>query len=250
MKLVKLMLSIGLIIILAFINSAYAENENIKNEELFLKAFKESGAEFYELNLNFNGKISVSKNNEYKIEKMLEQIVEELEIIDSDLNNKIENNNFQKVIKGLDKDQNLITVIINSYVDEERNTEEINLIIDIINNKNYLEKEEITRKVLNLYNNYNIEAEISYCIIGTFKAELSKDQIFKKIIKTLAIIDGKKVEGLIDEDIISISAFSPNIDRFIYTGNKKMNFNIAMSYNEYKGKTYIIMGCPIITIVY
>lgn len=29
-----------------------------------------------------------------------------------------------------------------------------------------------------------------------------------------------------------------------------MNLNIAMSYNEYEGKTYILMGYPIIAIGY
>jgi len=87
-------------------------------------------------------------------------------------------------------------------------------------------------------------------MIGTFEGKLESSNKVKKITKTLQVINGNKIEGIMDESIISISAYSPNIDRFIYTGNNKMNLNIAMRYNEYEGKTYYWIGSPIITIEY
>lgn len=261
MKIVKGILSIGLIIILAFINSAYAEKTNLKDEDLFIKAFEETGADFFRLNLNFNGTIYELYKDEVLLKSMAEHITKELGLRELEINPNSENEEYmnvntetfsssQLVVHGKDENDNLITVVLYSYFDKGKSSGETSVVIDITRNTDYIKTKEIISKIDNLYKLYNIKTEITYCIIGTFEAELNRDNMIKKATKAIVAANGEKIEGLVEDDIVSISAYSPNIDRFIYTGNKKMNLNIALSYNEYEGKTYIIMGYPIIAIGY
>lgn len=261
MKIVKSILSIGLIIILAFINSAYADKANLKDEDLFIKAFEETGAAFLRLNLNFNGTIDEIYKDEEQLKNMAEHISKELGLLEIEINPSIEDeeyvniqtetfNSSQIVMYGKDENNSRITVILYSYFDKEKNSGQTSIVIDITQDKDYVEIREKIRKIDNLYKGYNIKTEITYCIIGTFDAKLNKGDMTKKITKVLSVAKGKKIEGLIEDDIVSISAYSSDIVRFIYTGNKKMNLNIALSYNEYEGKTYITMGHPIIAIGY
>lgn len=261
MKTVKGIVSIGLIIILAFINSAYAEKTNLKDEELFIKAFEETGADFFRLNLNFNGTIYELYKDEKQLKIMMEHISKELGLKELEIDTNNENEEYmnvhtetfsssQLVAYGKDENDNLITVVLYSYFDKEKSNGETSIVMDITRDTDYIKTKEIISKIDNLYKSYNIKTEITYCIIGTFRAELNRDNMLKKATKVLSVANGEKIEGLVEDDIVSISAYSPNIDRFIYTGNKKMNLNIALSNNEYEGKTYIIMGYPIIAIGY
>lgn len=260
MKIIKGIISIGLIIILTLINSAYAEKENINNEQLFIKAFEETGANFSSLNLNFSGIINEVYKDEHQLKKIMAHIIEEIGLVELEVNPNTEEEYMNShtetfdsshlFIHGKDENRAQVTLILYSYFDKEKNTGETSLVVDITVDRNYDEIGEIRKKIDDLYKSYNAKTEFTYCIIGAFDAELNKSEMIKKITKTLTVAEGKKVEGLLEDDIVSISAYSPNLDRIIYTGNKKMNLNIAMSYNEYEGKTYITMGYPIITIGY
>lgn len=261
MKIIKSITLIGLIIILAFINFAYAEKENLKDEDLFIKVFEETEANFSSLNLNFNGTINELYKDEKQLKEMMRHISKELGLKEHQdsfyiceeeyMNSQTEAfDSSQVVMHGNDKDNNEIIVILYSYLDKESNTGETSIVIDVTIKGDYNKIKAIKKRIEDLYKVYNVKTEFTYCIIGTFKAELNKEDMIKKVTKALSASKAKKVEGLIENDIISISAYSPNLDRFIYTGNKKMNLNIALSYNEYEGKTYIFMGYPIIAIGY
>lgn len=258
MKKIKNIISIGLIILLTFINWSYADKEGLKNEDLFIKAFEETGADFFQLNLNFSGTMFEDYKDREELSLIMDYIIKELDLIGLEEKEEAEYEDInteafsscQIVTYGKDKDQGLFTIILYSYLDKEANTGETSIVIDITQEKDYNKLGETTRKIENLYKTYNIKSENTYCIIGTFEAELDMRNVLKKITKALSITNSSKIEGLIENEIISISAYSPDIDRFIYTGNKKMNLNIAMSYNEYEGKTYILMGYPIIAIGY
>lgn len=260
MKFIKSIISIGLIIILTLINSAYAEKESLKGEQLFIKAFEETGANFSSLNLNFSGIINELYKDEHQLKNMMTHIIKELGLIELEMSSNGEEEYMNShtetfdsshlFIYGKDEDNDKVTVILYSYFDKEKNTGETSLVVDITIDRNYDEIGEIRKKIDDLYKSYKAKTEFTYCIIGTFDAELNKGNMIKKITKALSVAKGKKVEGLLEDDIVSISAYSPNLDRIIFTGNKKMNLNIALSYNEYEGKTYITMGYPIITIGY
>jgi len=253
---------IGLIALLSFLNFVWAENPILTNEEAVINAFNNSGAKFTEMNMNFKGKISDEYFHLEKLVDLGQKITKELGLaIDiKDLKNYNNKNDNFKVIElnasrqitiyGKSQDENIVTIILSTSIDTYTGAGETDLFIDLVGNNSYKDLEEDILRIKNIFSDYKIKAEITSCIIGTFEGKLESSNKVKKITKTLQVINGNKIEGIMDESIISISAYSPNIDRFIYTGNNKMNLNIAMRYNEYEGKTYYWIGSPIITIEY
>jgi len=254
MKSFKSIFSIVLIIFMAIINYVSADNMNLKNEELIVQAFKNSNADFEQLNLNFKKKILEYYINDAKMKEIGYDIIRELNILDATYETNVEKNDLGKTnhvtIHGRNSTNDLVTIILYSFYDENNMKGETNLVIDYICEKNCKQFKEILSKTSEIFMKYDKKAEITSCIIGTFKGELDSSDRIKKITEILQIVNGNKVEGLFGDELISISAYSPNIDTFIYTGNKKMNLNIALSYNEYEEKTFIWIGIPIIAIGY
>ncbi len=158
-------------------------------------------------------------------------------------------NQRQLIINGKNGTSDVITVIILTYKDDYNNLEETDLVIDLISNKTD-GIESVKMDLEHIYDELNSDIEVTTCIVGTYEGKLSDKEKYDKISKFLNSIGGNKIEGMLNESLISVSAYSPNIDRFIYTGNKKMNLNIAMRYNEYEDKTYLWIGTPIITTGY
>lgn len=60
----------------------------------------------------------------------------------------------------------------------------------------------------------------------------------------------KKVEGMEDENIISVSAYSSKLKEYIKLGSEKINLNVAIRYSSFDDKTYIWVATPIIAIEY
>lgn len=254
MKALKNIISIALIILLSILNYVSADEMSLKNEDLIVQAFKRTEADFYQLDLNFNGKIYEEYIGIDEIEKLGCDIIKELNITEIKKEIDSVHNDFgetsQMTIYGKDSTEALITIILYSFYDKYNDKGETNLVVDFVHDHSYKQFREISSKINGLYDNHNIKAEITCCIIGTFEGKLYSDVRIKKITEVLQIVNGSKIEGLFDDSLISVSAYSPDIDTFIFTGNKKMNLNIAMSYNEYEGKTYIWIGSPIIAIGY
>lgn len=265
----KTVLFIAIIILLSIINYAWADITNPTDENAIVDSFKATGANFLEMNMNFNGKISDRYLSKEQLSAIGLDIVKKLKIqgnlVDNNQLIQLNNNTDEKlysfnlsegtnynqlVICGQDDADRAITVIVVSYDDAYQNIKETDLYIDVVEYQKYENLQEIKKKIEDIYQKYNKKSEISTCITGTFKGKLSSSEIYQKTTLALQSVNGYKVEGLVEDNLTSISAFTPNITQFLYTGNKKINFNIAMRYNEYEDNTYIWIGTPIITTGY
>lgn len=91
---------------------------------------------------------------------------------------------------------------------------------------------------------------ISSCIVGTYNGKLAVEDMKQKIAEAMNIVNAKQVEGIANEEVNSISAFSGNINNFVLSNNKKVNMQIAMRYSSYDDKTYIWIGSPLIHVEY
>ncbi len=269
MKIFNNIILIAIIILLSVVNYSWANGGVPKNEDVLLEAFNVTKAELLQVNINFNGKIVDKFIEMEELEDIGEFIVEKLDIVTEretykgylSINEEIQVstynmqksegvNNRQILIWGKDEKGRIITIILLADRDPFAKNEETNIFIDVIQNENMLEINDIKEKAKEIFRRFNSKVEISTCIIGTFEGKLSSKDITVKLNKAIAKIQGNKIEGLFEPSIISVSVYTPNIDRYIYTGNKKMNLNISMRYNEFEKKTYIWMGIPIITIGY
>lgn len=245
---IKKALLYGMIIFLSFMNFTEAKDK-MCTSDILMNCLCTMEGEFLEGDINFGGDILDKFIAEEELIKILYDIKEDIEV-EGENSIIVEDNFIQTIFSGLDKGNRPVTISLTSYRNEETDEEKTSLFIDIILLKKDEDYYKIEENLQNIFKNFDTEAEISTCIVGTFKGELSKKEIKEKIAKCIASIEGLEKEIFEDGNIISTYSYIPSIHKNIYSGNKKMNLNIAMRYNEYEGKTYVWIGSPIITLGY
>ena len=86
---------------------------------------------------------------------------------------------------------------------------------------------------------------------GHYKHE-NNNSLQNKVNAILNTLEAEKVEGLEEDQFVSISAVSPKWKEAIYSNNKKINLQVGLrlEQTETKWVTNVIVGTPIITIEY
>ena len=112
------------------------------------------------------------------------------------------------------------------------------------------ELERIHDNLINVLDKYKIEPELNICITGYFEGRMDYKNLNKVSKKILKSADAKKVNGIAENNLISVSAFAPGIDNSILVNGKKVNMNLAIRYNSYEDRTYIWLATPVITVEY
>jgi hypothetical protein len=124
------------------------------------------------------------------------------------------------------------------------------VIIDVSIDNNSLELVSERQKLEQYFELKSIHPKISSCVIGVYDGRLTEADMRSKIADAMTSVKAKEVEGLQNNEIQSISAFSGNINNFVLSNNKKVNMQIAMRYSTYDDKTYIWIGSPLIHVEY
>jgi hypothetical protein len=104
--------------------------------------------------------------------------------------------------------------------------------------------------VLKVFKKLRIDPKVNSCITGNFDGKLDNNQLNEISKRVFKGAEASKVEGMRENEFISISAYSPNIEEYIRSGNKKVNLNLALRYNTSENKTYIWLATPVITVEY
>ncbi|NLH95777.1 MAG: hypothetical protein GX477_00320 [Clostridiaceae bacterium] len=97
---------------------------------------------------------------------------------------------------------------------------------------------------------HGIGHEINITVVGFVEGKLDDDEtadVFDRAMKSAGAL---RIEGMDDNGLVSISAFSPNISGYLRTGGKKVNFSMASRYNSFEDRTYIWIASPVITAEY
>lgn len=92
--------------------------------------------------------------------------------------------------------------------------------------------------------------QIISCVRGIYNGKLENDLQKKKANQLLASLEGKMVESLEEETVLSYSAYSPLFHTVIATNHRSMNLQVAAHYDTYMQGTVITAGLPIITAEY
>ncbi len=95
-----------------------------------------------------------------------------------------------------------------------------------------------------------IEYEINISLTGSVDGKMEKAEIEDLYMRAFGSIGADSVEGIDDNGLVSVSAFSPSIGDAISVNGKKVNINMAARYNSYEDKTYIWLAAPVITTEY
>ena len=97
---------------------------------------------------------------------------------------------------------------------------------------------------------YGLVPEINYCITGYFEGKLDTKDLNDVCGKAFRAAGAEKVEGIKEDNLISLTAYSPDISNYVRVDGSRVNLNIALRYNSYEKRTYIWLATPLIAIEY
>ncbi|NJD04765.1 MAG: hypothetical protein FIA99_19680 [Ruminiclostridium sp.] len=219
-------------------------------ESILLKAFADSGAEITSSEITFTGS-SINKletANELKnfYIGITEAMGADKPIIPENIDNegfegielKNENGKYRnytlralRSIKGPDIGRCYVTLyIVDSFVAPGLS--------------------DIKNKVTGIFKEFGINAGINTCLTGRYEGRLENsrmNEICKSIFKRTA---ARKVDGIKENNLISVSAYSKSMRESVVVEGKNVNLNFAARYNSYENKTYIWLATPLITTEY
>lgn len=241
--------------ILAVLVSAYLIDKNSHRasaEAVLAKSFNDSGAKMVNSEIYFWGKLDKKYRNPNKIKVLAEEFTNGLGIIRDEAFSQetVENDFVAKTdIHGISKDKLImdICVQINKTVDSES---EQFISVNVTEASPTARLDEIKKIVINVFTKYGISPRVNSCITGSFDGRLNYNELNTICQHIFSGINAKKVEGMRDDNLISVSAYSPYIGDSIKVKGNKVNINLALRYNSYENKTYIWIATPVITTEY
>jgi hypothetical protein len=208
----------------------------------FYKAFEATGAKYEYANINGWGKLKDEFAEIEDLKYYLKLVSESLKIGDLPFKQIYDKNLRQVLLEYSDKER-YVTVVVQSIKNDDR-SETYLLIDEYLKNSDDLQKEK--EAVERAFQRAKSKPIIATSIVGSFKGNLSleeKEGIVKEVFKSL---NAKKVEGIEDTEVISLSGYIKNLGEYITVGNEKINLQVALRYNSYEDKTYIWVATPLI----
>lgn len=90
-------------------------------------------------------------------------------------------------------------------------------------------------------------ARITTCLIGWLNGKLETDEWVTRLHKAGKVVNISITDTLVQSNFASIVGFSPTLPESISLGDKQVNVNMVMRYNQPEDRTYVIIGSPVIT---
>ncbi|MCR2044707.1 YwmB family TATA-box binding protein [Anaerosalibacter massiliensis] len=243
---------LGIIISLVLTNFSFSQ-DNLQGynyqENILMDSIENMGADFIELDIHCSGKYKDEFISKEEIVLLGEELGEKLGILEDITGEIIEKEGFIQY-NAKNSTEDLIDITISSYRLKNKDEGETTIFVNLVKREKNGQINDIMENTQDIFAQYGIQAEITTCIVGGFKGKLDRSDINKKIIKAIKRVNGVIVDNYDEENLVSITAYTPIFKNYIYSGNKKMNYNLAIRYNEYEDKTCVWIGTPIITISY
>lgn len=264
------MKKIFLFVIIVFLLLPTFSVANMKycEEDILLGILKELKGDFLEAEVNIGGVILDEFISKEKIKEIGMEIKKELKLVGQELDQnqgdlfldgkyyiveEIYDEGFNHLaIYGYGEDENPVTIMLSSYSNPDLNIGETTLFINIIKNEKNFDINGIIENVKSIFKAFGKEEEIdiSTCVVGTIDEEVDPNLIKENANKAIKKFKGKVVEEYTDSMILSYTIYTPYIENYIFSLEKRVNLNLAIRYNEYENQTYIWIGTPIITTGY
>ena len=224
--------------------------KEVENTFALQDAFSSTGAKFVNSEVYIWSYIDEQKNSSENLFNFADQLAIELNITrDAAVSNKIVSNGFINKTDIIGTCADGKSVCVSTQLSKD-NIQKSNISVNVINKLNNQDINDSTRLLEEKFKKFGLNPKVNTCIIGCFDGKLDYEEMnrISKII--LNGTKAKDIKGIYDNNLISISAYSPYIDNTIELEGKRLNMNIALRYNAYEDKTYIWLATPVITIEY
>ncbi len=242
---------IAVVLSAAIIGTTYyisTSNSSKGNRISISDAFKSSGAKMVINELYF----FVRANDDYKkledLTAVCEDVLKTLEISDYSKNSTSTDSLIKCDMSGNTKDGVKVSAMA-SIVGNKTGDGDKYITIDAtetVNGSALLLRD----KIEGAFGKYGLKAVVNSCITGTYEGDLQDSQLENICRKILDDSDAKKVDSIRQENIISVSAFSPMIEDKLSIDGKNVNLSLAIRYNKIENKTYLWVATPVVNTEY
>jgi hypothetical protein len=224
----------------------YQSKAGMKEVEL-KEVLEASGAQLAEYNVNAHVGILGESMDMQGAESLCWDLSRRLGVKKAVMESNHSPENVQTWVTGKYKGGQDITIMIQSSQGETG--KESNIIVDLMGNEKLTSIQGIGNELKDVLETHG-DMELSSWISGTFTGKITKEEQINIANSMMAFVEAKEIEGIREDNIISIVGYSKMIPQWIQYGGKKANFNIALRYNSYEDKTYLWIGNPLISIAY
>lgn len=218
-------------------------------EEALIAAFENTGAEAMESTISCWTKLNDEFMDMSRVRSEMKRIVQILELDKSKIVKNIESSEqLNKIVLFGNKSKKTYSIAVESIKSD--NGGETYVVIDVSMDKDYGDMKRERDAIAEAIPAKAGTANYSSCIIGTYEGKLSEKMIEEKTLAALRAIDAKKVEGMENDEMLSVSAFSNSVDSYIMSRERRINVQVAVRFSSYDNKTYIWIGTPLIPMEY
>ncbi|NLW06641.1 MAG: YwmB family TATA-box binding protein [Clostridia bacterium] len=102
------------------------------------------------------------------------------------------------------------------------------------------------QKVEAAFSPWQVQPQLTYSLTGVIPGKLSPVERKQRAQAVLAALQAEEIEGLEDDMLISLSAYSPHLPISLYVAGRPVNANVALRYHDSDGNTYIHLGSPLL----
>lgn len=247
-------ITIILLFISIFILFMHNEQPEDSTAAIMQRAFEVTGAEIVSSEVYLRGTL---EEESFRGEDMRQQLSKEIisgsggdisrvlpvfQTIDNDISSGTETGYI------INDDQRIHISILKDV--EASPANDYRLSVSLVNTSHRLDGAESILRITNALKHYDVEPEVNISITGCLKGNLPEKEVEELCNRVFDSINADKVEGINEDGLISVSAFSPSISDTIRVNGRRVNVNLASRYNSYEGKTYIWLATPVITTEY
>ena len=224
--------------------------------DILVKAFGCSGAAIVETNVNAYASAADVFLDKDEVVGMVKSLAEGMDL-DYEQAERVENFSLdynQLSVIGKNKEGYSVVIIVHSMdftgIEDGPGGFESNIVVDVALGGDMEELPHTERKVKDLVEGYMEGARTNCCIVGSYAERVPQDDIEAIIGSILQSAGASEVERAVYDGFVSISAYTPDIGRYVEMGENRVNLNVAMRYNSFEGRTYIWLGSPVISLEY
>lgn len=242
---------IAVIIAAAIIGTTYyiSTQKNSETNKISISdAFKSSGAKMVINELYFFVRVDKDFKKLDNLSAVCEDVFKSLEITGYSKNSTSTDTLIKSDMSGNTKDGVKISAMA-SIVGNKTGAGDKYITIDAtdtVNGSALLLRD----KIEGVFNKYGLKAVVNSCITGTYEGNLQDSQLENICRKILDDSDAKKVDSMRQDNIISVSAFSPLIGDKLSIDGKSINLSLAIRYNKIENKTYLWVATPVVNTEY
>ncbi len=225
-------------------------------EDTLIRAFRSSGAAVVETNINAYAVSTDIFLGKGEVEELALSVADAMQINLSE-SERVENYSSdynQLSIIGKSPDGHSTVIIVHSMdfsgIENGPGGCETNIVVDVTLGRDLESLKAVEEKIRTVIREPMEEVRTTSCIIGSFEENVPADRMEAIVYSVFRSIDAQEVERAIYDGLISISAYTPRIEKYVQVADEIVNLNVAMRYNSFENKTYIWLGSPVISVEY